>query len=207
MQLPLVDLGGENSAMVDVPDRIFARPFNAVLVHQAVTAALAGGRLATRKQKTRAEVKHTTRKLFRQKGTGRARGGHRSTPIRRGGGRAFPASPLDNFQHKLPRKMFRVAMASVLSRLAQEGRLKVIRSLATGSKKTRDLQQQLNTMQLPQKVLMIDTEWDTNLLLASRNMPAVRVQYLSYLLLTDLLSADVVLFSERGIGKCAEVWA
>lgn len=207
MQLPLFDLGGENSATVDVPDRIFACPFNAVLVHQAVTAALAGGRLATRKQKTRGEVKHTTHKLFRQKGTGRARAGHRSTPLRRGGGRAFPASPQDNFQHRLPRKMFRAAMASVLSRLAREGRLTVVRSLASSSKKTRDLQNQLRTMQLPGKVLLIDTEWDDNLLLASRNLPAVRVQSFSYLLPTDLLSADAVLFSERGIGKCAEAWA
>ena len=207
MQLPIVDLGGGNSAKVDVPDAVFARAFNETLVHQAVTAAFAGARLGTRKQKTRAEVSHTTRKLFRQKGSGRARAGHSSTPIRRGGGRAFPASPTDNFQHKLPRRMFRGAMASLLSRLANEDRLRVVRSLATQSKKTADFVRQIKGMELSGVVLMVDTEWDDNLLLAARNLPMVHVQPLSYLLPSDLLAADVVLFSERGIQKCAEMWA
>ena len=208
MELPIADLGGGNSAKLAVPDELFAREFNAPLVHQAVVAAQAGARLATRKQKTRAEVSHTRRKLFRQKGSGRARAGHSSTPVRRGGGRAFPASPRDNFQHKLPRRMFRAAMASLLSQLAKEERLQVVRTLATESKKTADFARQIQAMNLSAGiVLMVDTEWDENILLACRNLPKVQVQLFSYILPSDLITADVVLFSERGIKKCAEVWA
>lgn len=207
MQLQLVDFGGGNSAALEVSDKVFARKFNDALVHQAVIASLAGSRLATRKQKTRAEVSHTRRKLFRQKGSGRARAGHSSTPIRRGGGRAFPASPYDNFQHKLPRRMFRAAMACVLSRLASEERLMVARLLAVPSKKTSDLVKQMGAMQLSGKVLLIDTEWDDNILLAGRNLPQVQMHYLSYMLLNDLLNADRVIFSERSIKKCEALWS
>lgn len=208
MELPLMDMGGGNSATLTVPDEVFARKFNSALVHQAVVAAQAGARLGTRKQKTRSEVSHTTRKLFRQKGSGRARAGHSSTPVRRGGGRAFPASPQDNFQHKLPRKMFRAAMASLLSRLAQEERLRVVRQLATDSKKTADFARQMEAMRLSSGVvLLVDTEWDDNLLLASRNLPKVQLQYFNYILPVDLITADVVLFSERGIQRCAEAWS
>ena len=207
MQLPIVDMGDSRSTMMEVPDGVFARAFNATLVHQAVTAAFAGGRHATRKQKTRSEVSHTTRKLFRQKGRGVARAGHASTPIRRGGGRAFPASPLDNFHHNLPRRMFRSAMASVLSRLAGEGRLRVVRSLATDSKKTRDFVRQMQAMELSGKLLLIDTELDDNILLATRNLPTVMAEAFSYLLPSDLLAADVVVFSERAINRCIEVWS
>lgn len=207
MQLPIADLGGGNSAMMEVPDSLFARPFNAALVHQSVAAALAGGRLATRKQKTRREVSHSTRKLFRQKGTGRARAGHPSTPVRRGGGRAFPASPMDNFQHKMPRRMFRQAMAALLSRLASEERLRVVRALATDSKKTRDFARQMGAMNLSGAVLMVDTEWDDNIFLASRNLPGVSMMSFSYLLSSDLVGADTVVFSERAVKRCVEVWA
>lgn len=209
MELPIMKFGGGDSGILNVPDEVFARKYNPALVHQVVVASLAGARMGTRKQKTRAEVKHTTRKLFRQKGTGRARGGHSSTPIRRGGGRAFPATPQDNFQHKLPRKMFRSAMAALLSRLAEEGRLLAVRQMTMESMKTRDFVQALEGMNAGgKKVLMIDTEWeDDNVLMASHNVPHVSVQFLSYLLPSDLLSADVVMLSERSIARCAEVWS
>ena len=206
MQLPVVDMGGGNSAQLEVPDAVFSRAYNAVLVHQAVVAADAGGRSGTRKQKSRAEVAHTKHKLFRQKGSGRARAGHSSTPLRRGGGRAFPASPFENLRHKMPRRVFRAAMAILLSHLAGEGRLCVVRSLSVDSKKTKDLQQKIFAMQLMGRILMIDTDWDDNLLMASQNLPTVHVKKLSRLLPTDLLAADVALFSERSINRCGEMW-
>lgn len=208
MELSLTDFGGGNQAMVEVPETLFGRRLNEALLFQATRASLANGRLGTRAQKTRAQVHHSTKKIFRQKGTGRARGGHSSSPIRRGGGRAFPSSPDENFGCKVPRRLFRTAMAVILSQLVREQRFAVVRSLDISSPKTRDLLKTLTTMSLAgRKVLLVDVEQDDNLLLASRNMPTVNTLPFSFLLLTDLLNADGVVFSERALQRGVELWA
>ncbi len=123
MQLELLNEQGQATSKVDAPDTVFARDYNEALVHQIVVAFQANARQGTRAQLDRAEVKHSTKKPWRQKGTGRARAGMTSSPLWRGGGRIFPNSPEENFTHKVNKKMYRAGMAAIFSQLAREGRL------------------------------------------------------------------------------------
>ena len=174
MQLELLNEQGQATAKVDAPDTVFARDYNEALVHQIVVAYQANARQGTRKQLTRAEVKHSTKKPFRQKGTGRARAGMTSSPLWRGGGRTFPNSPDENFSHKVNKKMYRAGMAAIFSQLAREGRLAVIDSMEVDSPKTKLFAAKLKAMGLD-SVLVIADQVDDNLLLASRNLRNVLV--------------------------------
>src|SRR5574338_1531538 len=129
MELKLINDQGQAAQSINASDAAFGREYNEALVHQVVTAYLANGRAATRAQKDRGTVKHSTKKPWRQKGTGRARAGMTSSPLWRGGGRIFPNTPDENFSQKLNRKMYRAGMASILSQLARDGRLAVVDSI------------------------------------------------------------------------------
>src|SRR3954465_6034607 len=126
MQLELLNEQGQAASKFDAPDTVFGREYNEALVHQIVVAFQANARQGTRAQKARAEVHHSTKKPFRQKGTGRARAGMTSSPLWRGGGRIFPNRPDENFTQKVNRKMFRAGIASILSQLVREDRLAVV---------------------------------------------------------------------------------
>ncbi len=173
MQLKLVSPSGETSGSVEASDAVFGRDFNEPLVHQLVVAYQANGRAGTRKQKSRGDVNHSTKKPWRQKGTGRARAGMTSSPIWRGGGRAFPSSPSENFKQKLNRKMFRAGYCSILSQLAREERLLVADDLTADSPKTKQFVGKLKAMGLDQSVLVITDDLSENMHLASRNLPSV----------------------------------
>ncbi|NUZ06378.1 50S ribosomal protein L4 [Piscinibacter koreensis] len=174
MQLELLNEQGQATSMVDAPDTLFGRDYNEALVHQIVVAFQANARQGTRAQLDRAEVKHTTKKPWRQKGTGRARAGMSSSPLWRGGGRIFPNSPNENFTQKVNKKMYRAGMASIFSQLAREGRLAIVDDLTVDSPKTKQLAQKLKGMGL-ESVLVITHEMGDNLLLASRNLANVLV--------------------------------
>ncbi len=174
MQLELLNEQGMSAAMVDAPDTVFGREYNEALVHQIVVAYQANRRQGTRAQLTRGEVSHSTKKPFRQKGTGNARAGMTSSPLWRGGGRIFPNRPDENFTHKVNKKMYRAGMASILSRLAKDGRLAVVESISLEAPKTRLLAQKLKTMGL-ESVLLLSDQIDDNLALASRNLANVLV--------------------------------
>jgi large subunit ribosomal protein L4 len=174
MQLELLNEQGQAASMVDAPDDLFAREYNEALVHQIVVAYRANARQGTRAQMTRGEVSHSTKKPFRQKGTGNARAGMTSSPLWRGGGRIFPNRPDENFSHKVNKKMYRAGMASILSGLARQGRLAVVESMSVEAPKTRLLAQKLKTMGLDSVLVIADTV-DENLALASRNLPNVLV--------------------------------
>ena len=174
MQLELLNEQGQATAKVDAPDTVFARDYNEALVHQIVVAYQANARQGTRAQLDRGEVKHSTKKPFRQKGTGRARAGMTSSPLWRGGGRIFPNRPDENFSHKVNKKMYRAGMASILSQLARDGRLAVVESLSVDAPKTRLLAQKFKAMGLD-SVLVIADQIDDNLALASRNLANVLV--------------------------------
>jgi large subunit ribosomal protein L4 len=174
MQLELLNEQGQAAGKVDAPDTVFARDYNEALVHQVVVAFQANARQGTRAQKDRGEVKHSTKKPFRQKGTGNARAGMTSSPLWRGGGRIFPNRPDENFTQKLNKKMYRAGMASILSQLAREGRLAVIDSIKVEAPKTKLLAAKLKAMGL-ESVLVIADEVDDNLFLASRNLHNVLV--------------------------------
>src|SRR5918992_2917365 len=131
------------SGTVQATDAVFARDFNEALVHQLVVAYQANARVGSRAQKDRGAVNHSTKKPWRQKGTGRARAGMTSSPLWRGGGKIFPNSPDENFTHKVNRKMYRAAMAAILSQLAREDRVAVIDELAVDAPKTKLLARKL----------------------------------------------------------------
>eukprot|EP01031_Cornospumella_fuschlensis_P040647 gene40647-49557_t len=162
------------SSKVDVPDTVFGREYNESLIHQVVVAFQANARQGTRAQKDREQVRHSTKKPFKQKGTGRARAGMTSSPLWRGGGRIFPNMPDENFSHKLNKKMYRAGMAAILSQLAREGRLAVVDSISIEAPKTKLLAAKFKAMGLD-SVLVISDVVDDNLLLASRNLANVLV--------------------------------
>ena len=174
MELKSLNEQGAAGANVAAADTVFGRDYNEALIHQIVVAYAANARSGNRKQKDREEVHHTTKKPWRQKGTGRARAGMSSSPLWRGGGRIFPNSPDENFTHKVNKKMYRAGICSILSQLAREERLVVVESLTIDAPKTKMLSQKLMGMGLESVMIITDTT-DENLMLASRNLPNVLV--------------------------------
>ena len=206
MQLELLNEQGQATAKVDAPDTVFARDYNEALVHQVVVAYQANARQGTRKQLTRAEVHHSTKKPFRQKGTGRARAGMTSSPLWRGGGRIFPNTPDENFTHKVNKKMYRAGMASILSQLARDGRLAVVDSITVEAPKTKLLAAKFKAMNL-QSVMVIADEVDDNLYLASRNLPNVLVVEPRYADPLSLVHYRKVLVTKGAVEKLKEMFA
>jgi large subunit ribosomal protein L4 len=206
MQLELLNEQGQASAKVDAPDTVFGRDYNEALVHQVVVAYQANARQGTRAQKNRESVKHSTKKPWRQKGTGRARAGMTSSPIWRGGGRAFPNLPDENFTHKVNKKMYRAGMASIFSQLARDGRLAVVDSIAVDSPKTKLLAAKFKAMGLD-SVLVIADSVDENLALASRNLANVLVVEPRYADPLSLVFYKKVLVTKGAIEQLKEMFA
>ena len=204
MELKVINAQGEAQAAVAASDALFARDFNEALVHQLVTAYLANARSGNRAQKDRAEVRHTTAKPFRQKGTGRARAGMSSSPLWRGGGRIFPNSPDENFSQKLNKKMYRAGMASILSQLVREDRLAVVESLNVEAPKTKLFAQKIKGMGY-ESVLVITDELDENVYLASRNLHNVLVLEVSETDPVSLIRFPKVLMTRNALAKFEEV--
>jgi large subunit ribosomal protein L4 len=206
MQLELLNEQGQATAKVDAPDTVFARDYNEALVHQIVVAYQANARQGTRSQKDRATVKHSTKKPWRQKGTGRARAGMTSSPLWRGGGRIFPNSPDENFSHKVNKKMYRAGMAAIFSQLAREGRLAVVDSIAIDAPKTKLLAQKFKQMGLD-SVMVIADQVDDNLLLASRNLANALVVEPRYVDPLSLVFYKKVLVTKGAIEQLKEMLA
>jgi len=206
MQLELLNEQGQAASKVDAPETVFGREYNEALVHQIVVAYQANARQGTRAQKDREQVKHSTKKPFKQKGTGRARAGMTSSPLWRGGGRIFPNSPEENFTQKINKKMYRAGMASIFSQLAREGRLAVVDSLKVEAPKTKLLAAKFKAMNL-ESVLVIADEVDDNLYLASRNLPNVLVLEPRYADPLSLVHYKKVLVTKAAIEKLKEMFA
>ena len=207
MQIELLNEQGQSSAKVDANDTVFGRDYNEDLVHQIVVAYQANARQGTRKQKDRTEVRHSTKKPFKQKGTGNARAGMTSSPLWRGGGRAFPNGPEENFAQKLNKKMYRVGMSVILSQLVRDGRLAVVDSLDVDSPKTKGLVSKFKAMNLDSSVLVIAEEVGENLYLASRNLPNVLVVEPRYVDPLSLVFYRKVLVTKDALGKLQEMFA
>ena len=206
MQVELLNDQGLASSKVDVPDTVFGREYNESLVHQVVVAFQANARQGTRAQKDREQVHHSTKKPFKQKGTGRARAGMTSSPLWRGGGRIFPNMPDENFTQKINKKMYRAGMASIFSQLAREGRLAVVDSLTVDSPKTKVLADKYKAMNL-KSVLVIADEVDENLYLASRNLVNILVVEPRYADPVSLVHYKKVLVTKAAMDKLKEMFA
>lgn len=206
MELKLINDQGQSTSSVSASDTAFGREYNEALVHQVLTAYLANARSGTRAQKDRGAVKHSTKKPWRQKGTGRARAGMTSSPLWRGGGRTFPNSPDENFSHKLNRKMFRAGLSSILSQLAREERLAVVDSFTLDGPKTKLLTQKLKGMGLD-NVLIITDNVDENLQLSSRNLPHVNIVTVANADPVSLIRHDKVIVTRNAVARIEELFA
>jgi large subunit ribosomal protein L4 len=163
----------QGSGSVDVAEAAFGADFNEALIHQVVTAYLAGGRAGTKAQKNRAAVRGGGAKPWRQKGTGRARAGTIRSPIWVGGGRTFAATPRDHSQ-KVNKKMYRAALRSVFSELVRQDRLVIVKELALEAPKTKMLATKLKELDLD-NVLILNEAFDEKVFLAARNLPNVGI--------------------------------
>jgi large subunit ribosomal protein L4 len=206
MELKLIDDKGRATASMKASDDLFAREYNESLVHQVVTAYMANARLGTRAQKGRSDIAKSTRKPWRQKGTGRARAGMASSPLWRGGGKIFPNSPDENFSHKVNRKMFRAGLAAILSQLAREGRLAVVENFALNSPKTKLLADKIKGMGMD-SVLIITDSLDQNLYLAGRNLANVLVVEPRQADPVSLLRFGTTLITKGAVTKIEEMLA
>ena len=205
MELKVIDAKGQVSGSLSVSDALFAREYNEALVHQLVNAYLANARSGNRAQKTRAEVKHSTKKPWRQKGTGRARSGMTSSPLWRKGGRAFPNKPDENFTQKVNRKMYRAGMATILSQLARDERLFAIEALTAEAPKTKVFAEQVKNLGLEQ-VLFVTKQLDENVYLASRNLPNVLVLEAQQVDPYSLLRYKKVIITKDAVAQLEEQW-
>ena len=204
MELKLIDPQGQSTTNVAAADAVFGRAYNEALIHQVVTSYLANARSGTRAQKDRGEVSHSTKKPFRQKGTGRARAGMTSSPLWRGGGRIFPNRPDENFSHKLNRKMYRAGVCSILSQLAREGRLAVVDSFTLEAPKTKLLAQKVKSMGFD-NVLIVTDSVDENLLLSARNLPNVSIVAVAHADPVSLIRHANVLLTKNAMAKFEEL--
>lgn len=206
MELKLINDQGQQAATLSASDALFGRDYNEALVHQLVVAYQANARSGNRAQLTRAEVHHSTKKPFRQKGTGRARAGMTSSPLWRGGGRIFPNKPEENFTQKINRKMYRAGLAAILSQLAREDRLMVVENFSLDAPKTKLFAQKLKGMGLD-SVLFITDHLEDNLLLASRNLPNVLVLEAQQADPVSLVRFPKVVLTKGAVAKMEEMLA
>jgi len=203
MDLKLIDEKGKAST-VAASDALFGRDYNEPLVHQIVVAYQANARLGTRAQKGRSDVRHSHKKPWRQKGTGRARAGDVASPLWRKGGKIFPSSPDENFSHKVNKKMYRAGICSILSQLAREDRLKVVETFSVDAPKTRLVVEKLKKLGV-ESALVITDQMDQNLMLSSRNLANLRVLEAGRVDPVSLLQFDHVILTRKAIAKFEEL--
>jgi large subunit ribosomal protein L4 len=204
MELKLLQADGKLGAGVSASPEVFEREYNEALIHQVVVAYQANARSGNRAQKDREQVKHTTKKPWRQKGTGRARAGMSSSPLWRGGGRIFPNSPEENFSQKVNKKMYRAGMRSIFSQLAREGRLNIVESFSVDAPKTKLLAEKVKAMGL-ESVLIISDKVDENLYLASRNLHKVGVVEAQHADPLSLIHFQKVLILKSAVAQIEEM--
>jgi len=205
-QTTLYDRAGKSLGSVELADVLFAAPINAAVLHQVVTAQLAGRRTGTSNTKTRGEVRGGGAKPYRQKGTGRARQGTKSAPHYRGGGVVFGPHPR-SYEQRLPRKMKRLALRGALTAKFGDEAIKVIDTFGLDAIKTRELDGVLGALEARGRVLVIAPGRDQNLELSARNLPKVEILLADSLNVVDLLNADLVLIEQSALARMEEVYA
>lgn len=204
MELKLINEQGQAGSTLSVSDGLFGRNYNEALVHQLIVAYQANARAGNRQQLTRSEVRHSTKKPWRQKGTGRARIGTTASPLWRSGGRAFPNTPDENFSQKINRKMYRAGVAAILSQLAREDRLTIVEDFAVDAPKTRLVVQKLKNLGI-ESALVVTSDMSDNLVLASRNLPNVLVLEPKQADPLSLIRFPRVLMTKGAVAKLEEL--
>lgn len=205
MQLAVKNVEGRTVKKLTVDDQVFGLPPRRAVVHQTLVAQMANRRAGTARTKTRSEVRGSGAKLYRQKGTGRARMGSMSSPMLRGGAPAFGPRPR-SFAQRLPNRMRRLALRSVLSAKAAEGSLSVLDRLNMKTPRTKEVLRVLQNLGLERSTLIVTAEPDRTVLVSSRNLPGARVLPAAYLNVADLLSCRNLLMTVDAVRKVEELW-
>ena len=205
-QTNVYDKTGATVGSVELSDELFAAPVNVAVLHQVVTAQLAGRRTGTHDTKTRGEVRGGGKKPYRQKGTGRARQGTKSAPHYRGGGVVFGPHPR-SYEQRLPKKMRRLALRGALTAKLGDEAIRVVDSFALERIKTQDFVGILLALNATGRVLIVAPGSDEQLKLSARNLPTVEIILADSLNVVDLLNADVVLIEQPSLARMQEVYA
>lgn len=192
---------------VNIPEQVFGKEYNEALVHQLIVAYMSNARSGTRAQKSRSQVQKSTHKLWKQKGTGRARSGTGSNPIRKGGGRIFPNSPTENFTQKVNKKMYRKGISVILSRIYSEDRLCIFDKFDLSNSKTKNFITMLNSVRLNNDLLIITEDIDDNLYLSTRNIPTISLTDALHTDPVGLLKHKQILISLQAVDKFKELLA
>jgi large subunit ribosomal protein L4 len=205
MQIDLYNISGDKVGKIEVSDDVFGIAVNEAVVHQAYTRQMANKRQGTASTKTRGEVSRSSRKLYAQKGTGRARRGAADSPVLVGGGIAFGPHPR-SYRQAMPKKMRRLAIKSVLSDKVNNGLLKIVDSFDLEQPKTRDMFKILIALGIDTTALLATTASDTNLVVASRNLTGVKTLPARLLNVTDMLSHRMLVMSRDAVTVVEELW-
>lgn len=205
MEVPVYSLAGEVLRHIEISDEIFAVPFNEAVVHQAMVRQQANARQGTASTKTRGEVSGSTRKPFRQKGTGFARAGTRKSPLRRGGGITFGPKPR-SYTQAMPKKMRRLALRCVLSAKAGDGELKVLDQLTLDEPKTKDMVRILAALGVSRSALIVIDEPEDNVVKSARNLALIKTLPARLLNVVDILSHNMLLMTEDAVRKAEQLW-
>lgn len=205
MQVPVYNLSGAEVEKIDISEQVFGLPFNQAVVHQVMVAQQANARQGTASTKTRGEVAGSTRKLFQQKHTGRARAGGIGSPLRRGGGIVFGPAPRD-YRQAVPKKMRRLALRCALSAKVRDDELMVLEDLRFAEPKTKQVAQALAALGVDSSVLIVTPEADVNVVKSARNLPGIKTLPASLLNVVDILSHNKLLITVAAVRKAEELW-
>jgi large subunit ribosomal protein L4 len=205
VQLPVYNLAGEEVRKIEVSDAVFAVPFNETVVHQVMVGLQANARQGTAATKTKGLVRGSTRKLFRQKGTGNARAGSKKSPLRRGGGVTFGPHPRD-YRQQIPKKVRRLAIRCVLSAKAGDGELKVLDGFDFTEPKTKKMIEVLLALGIDSSALIVTPEPEANVIKSARNIPAIKTMPASVLNIIDILSYKNLLMTEAAVRVAEKLW-
>jgi len=205
VEVPVYNLAGEVIKHIEISDQVFAVPFNEAVVHQALVRQRANARQGTASTKTRGEVSGSSRKLFRQKGTGLARAGARKSPLRRGGGITFGPKPR-SYRQAMPKKMRQLALRCVLSAKAREGELRILEQLKFDQPKTKEMAQILAALGVDSSALIATSEPEADIVKSARNLTGIKITPASLLNVVDILSHRILLMTEAAVRKAEQIW-
>jgi large subunit ribosomal protein L4 len=205
VQVPVYNLAGEVVRQIEVSDLVFAVPFNESVVHQVMVSQRANARQGTHSTKTRSEIAGSTRKLYRQKGTGYARAGSKKSPLRRGGGVTFGPRPR-SYRQEIPRKMRRLALRCVLSAKAGDGELKVLEGFDFAEPKTKRLIEVLSALGVDSSALIVTPEPEENVIKSARNLSAIKTMPVHIINVLDILSHRMLLMTEAAVRRAEKLW-
>lgn len=205
MQVPVYNLSGEVVRQIEISDTVFGVPFNETVVHQVMVGLRANARQGTSSTKTKGTVHGSTRKLFRQKGTGYARAGSKKSPLRRGGAVTFGPHPRD-YRQDIPRKMRRLALRCVLSAKAGDGELKILEGFNFTEPRTKKMIEVLVALGIDSSALIVTPEPEGNVIKSARNLPEIKTMPANILNIIDILSYKTLLMTEAAVRVAEKLW-